>query len=58
MKKEGDKPTCTNYPKKGHDASKSWKLHPELNPANFQNKEDKKTIASAIQHDLGSDYGD
>ena len=40
VKKEGDKPTCTHCEKKGHDASKCWKLHPELKPEKFQNKED------------------
>ena len=28
VKKEGEKPTCTHCQKKGHDASKCWKLHP------------------------------
>ena len=45
-------------PKKGHDASKCWKLHLELKPETFQNKEDKKTIVATIQHDLGFDSGD
>ena len=58
MKKEGEKPTCTHCQKKGHDASKCWKLHLELNPKKFWNKEDKNTIAAAIQHDLGSNSGD
>ena len=44
--------------KKGHDASKCWKLHPNLKPEKFQNKEEKKNIVAAIQHDLGSDSGD
>ena len=38
MKKEGDKPTCTHFQKKGHDASKCWKLHLELKLEKFQNK--------------------
>ena len=38
MKKEGDKPSCTHCQKKGHDASKCWKLHSELNPKKFNNK--------------------
>ena len=57
--KEGrKKSTCTHCQKKGHDASKCWKLHPELKPGDFQNKEDKKTTATTIQHELGSDFGD
>ena len=35
VKKEGDKPTYTHCQKKGHDASKCWKLHPELKPEKF-----------------------
>ena len=35
VKKEGDKPTCTHCQKKVHDASKCWKLHPELKHENF-----------------------
>jgi hypothetical protein len=35
LKKEGDNPTCTHCQKKGHDASKCWKLHPELKPEKF-----------------------
>ena len=61
MKREGDKPTCTtctHCQKKGHDASKCWKLHPKLKPEKFQNKEDKKTTATVIQYDLGLDSGD
>ena len=58
MNKEGDKPTCTHCQKKGHDSSKCWKLHSELKPKKFRNKEDKNTTAKTIQHDLGSDYGD
>jgi hypothetical protein len=58
LKKEGDKPTCTHCQKKGHDASKCWKLHPELKPEKFRKKEDKKTNVAVIQHDLGSDSGD
>ena len=58
VKKEGEKPTCTHCQKKGYDASKCWKLHPELKPEKFQNKENKKTTAITIQHDLGSDSGD
>ena len=58
VKMEGDMPTCTHCQKKGHEASKCWKLHPELKPENFRNKEDKKTIVAAIQYDLGSDSGD
>ena len=58
MKKEGDKPTCTHCQKKGHEASKCWKLHLELKLEKFWNKEDKKSTAAAIQHDLGSDFGD
>ena len=52
MKKERDKPSCTHCQKKGHDASRCWKLHPKLNPEKFQNKEDKNTTATTIQHDL------
>ena len=53
MKKEGDKPTCTHCQRKFHDASKCWKLHPELKHKKFWNKEDKRTNATTIQHDLG-----
>ena len=35
VKKEGDKPTYTHCQKRGHDASKCWKLHPELKPEKF-----------------------
>jgi hypothetical protein len=52
LKKEGDKPTCTHCQKKGHDASKCWKIHPELKPGKFRKKEDKNTTAAVIQHDL------
>ena len=45
-------------PKKGHGASKCWKLHPELKPEKFHNKEDKKTIDATIQNDLGTHSGD
>ena len=31
--------------------------HPELKLEKFQNKEDKKTTAATIQHDLGSNSG-
>ena len=58
MKKQGEKPTCTHFQKKGHDASKCWKIHLELKPKKFQNKEYKNTIAATIQHDLVSNYGD
>ena len=34
------------------------KRHPELKPEKFQKKEDKKTNAATIQHDLGSDSRD
>ena len=44
MKQEGDKPTYTYCQKKGHDSSNSWKLHSELKPENFQNKEDKRLL--------------
>ena len=52
VKKEGDKPTYTHCQKKGHDASKCWKIHPKLNNKKFQKKEDKKTTRITIQHDL------
>ena len=58
VKKEGEKPTCTHCQKKGHDESKCWRLHMELNLEKFQNNKYKKTNAAAIQHDLGSDSGD
>ena len=44
--------------KKGHHASKCWKLHPEIKPEKFRNKEDKKTTVGANQHDLRSDSWD
>ena len=58
MKNQGEKPMCTHFQEKGHDASKCWKLHIEFKPEKFQNKEDKKTTTIAIQHDFGSDFGD
>ena len=58
MNKEGGNPTCTHCQRKGHDASKCWKLHSELKPEKFWNKEDEKTTATSIQHDLGSNFGD
>jgi hypothetical protein len=58
VKKGGENPTCSHCQKKGHDASKCWKLHPELKPEKFWNKEDKKTTTAVIQHDLGSNSGD
>ena len=57
VKKEREKTTCTHCQKKGHDASKCWKLHLEFKPTKFHEKEDKKTTAPKIQHDLGSDSG-
>ena len=44
MKKEGKKPRCTHYKKKGHDASKCCKILSELNPVKFWNKEHKKLL--------------
>ena len=32
VKKEGEKPTCTHFQKKGHDASKCWKIYLEHKP--------------------------
>ena len=58
VKKGEEKTICTHCQKKGHDASKCWKLHQELKPERFRYKEDKKTIVVAIQHDLGYDSRD
>ena len=34
------------------------KFHIEFKPEKFQNKEDKNSTPAAIQHYLGSDFGD
>ena len=56
-KKEGEKLTCKNCSKEGHDEAHCWKLHLEMKPKKFNNKGKQKTTATT-QHDLGSDSRD
>ena len=51
IKKEGEKITCKNCSKEGHDEAHCWKLHPEMKPKKFNNKGKKKTTATT-QHDI------
>jgi hypothetical protein len=57
VKKEGEKLTCKHCSKEGHDEDHCWKLHPEMRPKKFNNKEKEKIVATT-QQDLGSDSGD
>ena len=57
VKKEGEKLSCKNCSKDGHDEDQCWKRHHEMRPKNFNNKTKTKTVATT-QHDLGSDSGD
>jgi len=53
-----ERPTCSHCQRIGHDESKCWKLHPELNPKKFLKEKDEKKAIAAVQQDLGSDSGD
>jgi len=55
--KEGEKITCKHCSKEGHDEDHYWKLHLEMRPKSFNNKEKEKIVAT-IQQDLGFDSRD
>jgi hypothetical protein len=57
VKKEGEKLSCKQCSKDGHDEDHCWKIHPEMRPKNFSHKGKPKTIATT-QHDLGFDSSD
>ena len=57
IKVEKEKLTWKNYFKEVHVEYHCWKLHPEMRPKKFKNKE-KEKVAANIQYDLGSDSGD
>jgi len=53
-----ERPTCSHCQRIGHDESKCWKLHPELNPKIFLKEKDENKAISEVQQDLGLDSGD
>ena len=57
IKKEGEKITCKHCSKEGHYENHYWKLHLELRPKKFNNKEKENTVATT-QQDLGSHFLD
>ena len=46
IKKEGEKLTCKNCFKEGHDESHCWKLHPEMKPKKFKNRGKQNTTTT------------
>jgi hypothetical protein len=57
VKKEGEKLTCKQCSKDGHDEDHCWKFCPEKRPKKLSHKGKQKTTAT-VQHDLGSNSGD
>ena len=57
VKKEGEKIICKHCSKEGHDEDHCWKLHLEMRPKLFNDKE-KEKISATTQQYLGSDSGD
>ena len=54
VKKEEENITRKHCSKEGHDEGHCWKLHPEMRPNKFNNK-DKEKIDATTQQDLESD---
>ena len=44
VNKKGENPTCIHCHKKGCDASKCWKLHPELKPRSFRIRKTRRPL--------------
>lgn len=56
IKIEKEKITCKHSSKEGHDEDHCWKLHPEMRPKTFNNKEKERIVATTQQY-LGSYSG-